>query len=347
MRLGGTLLLAAAILAAGGCTADGKLEIRAIASPLAAGAKPVSFRVAEARGQFALGNVALALEILPQGGARGSGKRRRPRRDRCLLRPNGPVRSVAAQLRGRLGAGAGRSCPADGICCLTRSTATRRRGSEGARRDRCAARGGLGAGSGAGTRPMRHPPTTPPRPRCFPCFRPPSPIRSLPRSTPASGFARCPPPRPTPSAWPTCRKAPAWSDCRWARSSWSPPRDRNGGSSKRGRPRASRSPAPPPSARQPPNDPQSASTMPPGSTGWRGATRSYLVGRGWTVATVGDVQLPRARSLIVFPSDRRAAAAKLSSQLGFAMEQRAGVRQVTILLGRDAADLTILKAGGG
>ena len=78
---------------------------------------------------------------------------------------------------------------------------------------------------------------------------------------------------------------------------------------------------------------------------WR--ARTYLVGRGWTVATVGDVQLPRARSLIVFPSDRRAAAAKLSSQLGFAMEQRAGVRQVTILLGRDAADLSILKAGGG
>ena len=57
MRFGGTLLIATAILVTGGCSQDGKLEIRAIGSPLASGSRTVSFRVAEAHGQFALGNV--------------------------------------------------------------------------------------------------------------------------------------------------------------------------------------------------------------------------------------------------------------------------------------------------
>jgi hypothetical protein len=45
-----------------GCAKSGELAIRAKPTGLAAGERPASLRVAEARGQFALGNVALALE---------------------------------------------------------------------------------------------------------------------------------------------------------------------------------------------------------------------------------------------------------------------------------------------
>jgi hypothetical protein len=61
---GGTKFLAcSAILAVAACGGDsGKLEIRSLPTPLAQGNKPVSFRVAEGHQQFALGNIALALE---------------------------------------------------------------------------------------------------------------------------------------------------------------------------------------------------------------------------------------------------------------------------------------------
>lgn len=63
MEAGARLVTAAAVLAIAGCGANnGELKIRAMPTPLAQGERPVSFRVAEARAQFALGNVALALE---------------------------------------------------------------------------------------------------------------------------------------------------------------------------------------------------------------------------------------------------------------------------------------------
>lgn len=61
MKRGGTFLSAVAILALAACSAS-KLEVRAIPSAIAPGAKPLDFRLAEAHGQLALGNVALALE---------------------------------------------------------------------------------------------------------------------------------------------------------------------------------------------------------------------------------------------------------------------------------------------
>lgn len=54
--------LAAMSTALVGCGPEGKLAVRAIPSPLAAGDLPASERVAEANGQYALGNVGLALE---------------------------------------------------------------------------------------------------------------------------------------------------------------------------------------------------------------------------------------------------------------------------------------------
>ena len=63
MKRGGKFLVSTTILAVAACGGQGgKLEIRATPTPLAQGKQPVPYRIAEARGQLALGNVALALE---------------------------------------------------------------------------------------------------------------------------------------------------------------------------------------------------------------------------------------------------------------------------------------------
>lgn len=53
---------AAILLALGACASGSELTMRAQATPFASGEHPASFRVAEARGHFALGNIALAAE---------------------------------------------------------------------------------------------------------------------------------------------------------------------------------------------------------------------------------------------------------------------------------------------
>ena len=53
---------ASLMLAAASCGDDGKLQIRSTPSPYAKGPQAVPHRIAEANGQFALGNVALAIE---------------------------------------------------------------------------------------------------------------------------------------------------------------------------------------------------------------------------------------------------------------------------------------------
>ncbi len=63
MRGGATWLACAAVLTVAACGAEeGKLTIRTSKAPTSASAQPVPERIAEARGQFALGNMALALE---------------------------------------------------------------------------------------------------------------------------------------------------------------------------------------------------------------------------------------------------------------------------------------------
>ena len=58
----GKFLVTALSIGAMACAQQGKLAVRPLPTTLAQGDRPVSFRVAEAAGQFALGNVALALE---------------------------------------------------------------------------------------------------------------------------------------------------------------------------------------------------------------------------------------------------------------------------------------------
>ncbi len=62
MDKGGKFLAATAVLGISGCGGGGELQIRPLAAPISATAKPVPFRIAEANGHLVLGNVALALE---------------------------------------------------------------------------------------------------------------------------------------------------------------------------------------------------------------------------------------------------------------------------------------------
>ena len=63
MKRGGKVVCGVTVLAVAACGGhQGTLSVRPIPTKLAAGVKPVPFRIAEARGQLALGNVALALE---------------------------------------------------------------------------------------------------------------------------------------------------------------------------------------------------------------------------------------------------------------------------------------------
>ena len=73
-------------------------------------------------------------------------------------------------------------------------------------------------------------------------------------------------------------------------------------------------------------------------------TRSYLVGRGWSPMTIGDAATVRARSVIYYPPERRRTAQRLSAQFGFVIAQRPGNREITVLLGRDAARVSALRA---
>ena len=66
-------------------------------------------------------------------------------------------------------------------------------------------------------------------------------------------------------------------------------------------------------------------------------TRTFLGSFGWRDVAVGDAATTRSRSLILYPKGAQQAANRLSDRLGFAMAERNNVRQVTILLGRDAA----------
>lgn len=68
-------------------------------------------------------------------------------------------------------------------------------------------------------------------------------------------------------------------------------------------------------------------------------TRSTLFDRGWRSIAIGDAGAIRARSLVLYPAHRRATALSLARQFGFASAQRASGREITVLLGRDAAPL--------
>ena len=68
-------------------------------------------------------------------------------------------------------------------------------------------------------------------------------------------------------------------------------------------------------------------------------TRATLVGRGWRGMAIGNATTVRPKSLVLYPAASKAMAQRLAAQFGFALARRPSSRQVTVLLGRDAAAL--------
>ena len=66
-------------------------------------------------------------------------------------------------------------------------------------------------------------------------------------------------------------------------------------------------------------------------------TRSTLFDRGWRSMAIGNADATRARSIVLYPAHRRKTALSLARQFGFAAAERASGREITVLLGRDAA----------
>ena len=356
MRKGGTYFMAAALLTAGGCGEQGKLEVRSIGSPLAAGVKPVSFRVAEARGQFVLGNVALALESF----------RKAAREDPASIDALAGIAACYDQM-GRFDLSrrnyetALALAPGDPqlLAAFAASLDLQRLAPEAAKvRQEIGERLEAGKpapaklGDGSGTSGEPAPKGGSVATALLPLL-PTTVADAVTAVLEASGWPlNAPHTGARPSATRQAVKGPARkSGPRLERLSLGEVALITGaGPQWRVQQAEVRVRKPVTGA--------AAVRQAAARSGIRlfnaarvdklaSRARSYLANRGWTVASVGDVVLPRSRSLILYPPDKRAAAARLSSQFGFAMEQRSGVRQVTILLGSDAAGLPMLKANRG
>ncbi|MFC7536367.1 LytR C-terminal domain-containing protein [Sphingomonas sp. GCM10030256] len=67
-------------------------------------------------------------------------------------------------------------------------------------------------------------------------------------------------------------------------------------------------------------------------------TRTTLEGRGWKQIAIGNASQVEAQSVIAYPAARRADAVRLQRQFGFALRQRPSADgPVVVMLGRDAA----------
>ena len=74
-------------------------------------------------------------------------------------------------------------------------------------------------------------------------------------------------------------------------------------------------------------------------------TRTFLAGRGFAGARIGDAPAIRSRSVILYAEADASRAARLAAQFGFALQRKESEdKGVTILLGRDAARDSALRS---
>ena len=73
------------------------------------------------------------------------------------------------------------------------------------------------------------------------------------------------------------------------------------------------------------------------SQGLAARIRSFLSGRGWRRLAIGNAPGVRDKSLIVYPAEARAAAARLATQLGVRTVREERAPEIVLLLGRDLA----------
>jgi Flp pilus assembly protein TadD len=361
MRQGGILLITAAVLTCTACLGDaGKLEIRSTSNGLKAGRAPVPFRIAEARAHLALGNVALALE----------GFRKAARDDPNSVEAQAGIASCYGQMgrydlarrhyemalalapadAGLLAAFAG-TLEAQG---LTVEAAAVRRELVALAAPAALAPALAAAPPVEITAPAVEPARVAEAPSPAPAAAPAAPEIAAPVGH--SVTIALPPPRPAASAPAPAAKGNAMAVAPVGRSvtiALAPPRAATSQPPRLERlsltevalvtasgPRWKRPDAPPvrTAIRSLPMRPTEVRVLNAARIDRLAArTRTFLGHFGWREIAVGDAAAVRARSLIVYPHGTQAAARRLSARLGFAMTERANVRQVTILLGRDAA----------
>ena len=353
-------------LAAASCGEEGKLEVRSTSSPFAAGQRAVPFRIAEANGQFALGNVALALE----------GYRKALREDPASLDALAGLAACYDQmgrfdLSRRYHEMALAVAPADTrlYANFAASLASQGRGDEAAAlRAEMAQRLATSAETNPSVAPIQPaqsiaaaavdspvaPQNEPPRPVTA---VPPAAAPVVARAVPAPLLAPAPPvaarsvtvalPAPRPARPPegvaaragprlerlslgevalVTNAAPLWRAQLIDRSSRSATIGFR------------------PIARQANVVLLNAAR----SRGLAARTRTYLATRGWSRIEIGDAPRVLGASTILYPTNRRATAVRLANQFGFALRhQRSESAPLTIILGRDAAADGMLRATRG
>ncbi|HXH53934.1 MAG TPA: LytR C-terminal domain-containing protein [Sphingomicrobium sp.] len=387
MVRGGKLLAAAAIVATAGCGSErGRLEVRATPAPLSAGAKPVPFRIAEGQAQFALGNVALALESF----------RKALREDPSSIHAMAGIaacydRMGRFDLSRRHYEAALAAAPGDPhlLAALASSLDLQGLKAEAASvRGEIASRIATAAAS----------PPAPPGPQA-----PAIPVAAVPGPVPVAAMLAAPPaavpepaiatapataavmsPEPVPASQPISAEpkppvarsitvalppadpapviaaVPALPD-QPAVARRSPRLERmsmgevalvTAGASM-WKPAVTHREARSETVRWVPLREAQAS----GSNGIRllnaarsqglaARTRAYLVQRGWRTMAIGDAAETRPDSVVLYPASRRRLGLSLAAQFGFQAVPRASGSEITVLLGRDAAGHSALRAGG-
>lgn len=360
MKRGGIFLIGAAILASTACLgSEGKLEIRSTSSGLKPGDEPVPFRIAEARGHLALGNVGLALE-----GFRKAAREKPASVDALTGIARCYDRMGRFDLSRRHYEMALAIAPRDPVALALFASSLESQGlspeAAAVRREMVAlaaaeerkaeieTAGLASVGSAEAVAPVREPPAAAaPVGQTVTIVLPPALPKDTARPQPAdpaklpvvvvgkSVMIALPPPRPAPAAKAPARlaalPAPVHRKPRIERLSLTEVALITGNGPRWKRP-----------------DAQPARAGSPVLAEIRllnaarvdrlaARTQAYLGRFGWRQIRVGDAAAVRPRSLILYPNGAQAAAKRLSARLGFPTAPRNDVRQLTILLGRDAA----------
>jgi len=367
MRIAAATLM----LAATSCGEEGKLEIRSTPSPFAAGQRAVSFRVAEAQAQYALGNVALALE----------GYRKAVREDPSSVDALAGIARCYDQmgrfdLSRRYYESALALAPGD---TRTYANFAASLDKQGRREEASSLRAEMAQRLAAAAKPVEAIPATVPTLAVAETV-PSQPIAVRPEPAKVAAIAvpyvAPAPARAAPELQPPVTPAPvaarsvtiALAPARPA----SPPLV----APVQAGPRLERlslgevalvtTAAPLWRAQMVERSPRSATIgfrplarspvrvanvillNAARSQGLAARTRAYLSERGWSRVAIGDAPRTMGMSTILYPANRRATAVRLANQFGFALRhQRSEAGTLTILLGRDAANDGTLRAKRG
>jgi hypothetical protein len=359
------LTAAVLMLAAASCGEEGKLAVRSIPTPFAAGAHPVSFRVAEARAQFALGNVALASE----------GYRKALREDPASVDAFGGLAACYDQmgrfdLSRRYYESALAVAPGDTRIYASFAASLDMQG----RRDEAAGiRAEMAQRLAVAAKPIETAPVAAPNVAVAAIT---APVATLPVSPkPVASIAPVVVPAPVVAA-PAAQlpAAPSPVAARSVTVALAPPRPaaplkvaavQSGPRLERlslGEVALVTTAAPLWRAQLVDRSPRSATfgfrPLPrqanlillnaARSRGLAARTRTYLASRGWSRIAIGDAPKVIGASTIFYPANRRSTAVRLANQFGFALRHRPSESgTLTIVLGRDAAANGYLRASRG